>query len=90
MTAEELRDLPSAAGLSPAQAALWWTARGDWERAHEAAQSVSNPETDWVHAHLHRVEGDEENARYWYRRAARPAAGGSLEAEWAEIAAALG
>ena len=90
MTADELRALPGADGLTPAQAALWWTARGEWDRAHEAAQSVSNKDTDWVHAHLHRVEGDEENARYWYRRAARQEATGPLDAEWESIAAALG
>ena len=89
MTAEELRTRPDAEGLPPAQAALWWAARDDWERAHEAAQSGSGRDADWVHAYLHRVEGDLDNAGYWYRRAGRPADTGPLDAEWAAIAATL-
>lgn len=89
MTPETLRARPDAAGLDPAQAALWWSVKGDWERAHEAAQSASNPATDWVHAYLHRVEGDLDNARYWYARAKQPEATGPLDAEWTAIAASL-
>ena len=90
MTPQELRDRPDAGGLPPALAALWWAARDEWERAHEAAQSDAGPDADWVHAYLHRVEGDLENAGYWYGRAKRPAATGALDAEWAAIAAELG
>ena len=73
-----------------ALAALWHAARDDWERAHEAAQTDEGAaDADWVHAYLHRVEGDLENARYWYRRAGKPEATGSLEDEWREIATAL-
>ena len=86
--AAALRDLqePPAA---PALAALWWAARNDWHRAHEAAQSDEGADAAWVHAYLHRVEGDGENARYWYARAGKPAATGPLDAEWDAIAAAL-
>ena len=76
-------------GLPPALLALWWDARGDWHAAHELAQSAPDPEGAWVHAYLHRVDGDLANAGYWYRRAGRPAADGDLKEEWRAIAAAL-
>jgi hypothetical protein len=69
--------------------ALWHDAAGDWEAAHRVAQDVETAEGAWVHAYLHRKEGDIGNAGYWYRRAGKPAASGSLEAEWQAIAAAL-
>jgi hypothetical protein len=70
-------------------AALWWDAKGDWARAHEAAQAGADADSAWVHAYLHRKEGDLANARYWYARAGRPAAAGALDDEWAMIAAAM-
>jgi hypothetical protein len=70
-------------------AALWWAAKGNWDQAHRIAQDESSAEAAWVHAYLHRVEGDLGNAGYWYRRAARPVADGPLEAEWARIASTL-
>lgn len=70
--------------------ALWWAGKGDWERAHQCAQQQEgDPACDWVHAYLHRVEGDLGNAGYWYRRAGKPAAAGPLAAEWDAIAATL-
>ena len=66
--------------------ALWWDANGDWNRAHDIAQDVSGANGAWVHAYLHRKEGDEANAGYWYARAGRPAATGPLAAEWQAIA----
>lgn len=76
--------------LSPPLLGLWWDRRGDWERAHEAvAADEQGREAAWVHAFLHRREGDAGNARYWYRRAGRPVSTASLDAEWDEIAAAL-
>ena len=77
------------AGLGDPLTALWWAAKGDWDKAHEAAQQDEGVEAAWVHAYLHRVEGDLSNAGYWYRRAGRPAANAALEAEWADIATAL-
>jgi hypothetical protein len=77
-------------GLSPALLGLWWDRRGDWTRAHEAvAADEVGRDAAWVHAYLHRREGDAANARYWYRRAARPEAVGGPEEEWGEIAAVL-
>lgn len=69
--------------------ALWWEAQGNWDRAHEIAQEIDGADGAWVHAYLHRKEGDVGNAGYWYRRAGRRAAGGDLDAEWAEIVQAL-
>jgi hypothetical protein len=74
---------------APALAALWWMARGDWDKAHEAAQSADGPDAAWVHAHLHRIEGDLDNAAYWYRRAGRPVDAGPIAAEQQALAAAL-
>lgn len=88
MTAEELRALADAPEPLPL-AALWWAARGEWERAHEAAQADEGRDAAWVHAYLHRVEGDGENAAYWYARAGRVVARGGLDEEWEEIAEVL-
>lgn len=78
------------AALSPALLALWHDRRGDWTAAHDTLQDDEGRAGAWVHAYLHRKEGDESNARYWYGRAAKPfPAGQSLEQEWAEIARQL-
>jgi len=69
----------------PLLLALWHDARGHWERAHDIAQDVDDPDGAWVHAYLHRVEGDNWNANYWYRRAGRSMPGLSLREEWEEI-----
>ena len=90
MSPAALRALPSPAGLDIARTALWHAAHDDWDRAHEAAQSGTDQAADWVHAYLHRVEGDLDNARYWYARAGKPAYHGPLEAEWDAIATQLG
>src|SRR5271154_4413553 len=73
------------AGVSSPLAALWWAAKGDWTRAHEIVQDEAGVDAAWVHAYLHRVEGDFGNAGYWYRRAGRSVASGPIEAEWERI-----
>ena len=78
---------PANAGL--ALQALWHQAKGDWDQAHRLAQSQTDEAGAWVHAYLHRVEGDEKNAGNWYGRAGRLYCKASLEDEWAEIVAAL-
>lgn len=83
-----LRHLPHPPPDAPT-AALWHAAHSDWHAAHEAAQSDEGAEAAWVHAYLHRVEGDLPNARYWYARAHRPEATGPLDDEWTAIALAL-
>ncbi len=81
-------DAPPA-DIAPALRALWHDARGDWNRAHETAQSVEDESGAWVHAYLHRKEGDAANAAYWYRRARKTVATDPLAAEWERIASAL-
>ena len=75
--------------LAPTLAALWYAANGNWERAHDASQEQDDADGAWVHAYLHRLEGDEENARYWYGRAGRPVSSAKAAQEWEEIAKAL-
>jgi hypothetical protein len=86
---ESLRGDVPPAGLSPALQALWHEAKGDWRAAHRLAQAQDDADGAWVHAYLHRVEGDLANAGYWYRRAGRPASDQPLREEWAAVAAAL-
>ncbi|MCW5748977.1 MAG: hypothetical protein KIT36_22495 [Alphaproteobacteria bacterium] len=81
-------DAPPA-DLSPPLVALWWAAKGDWNKAHAVAQQNDDRPSAWVHAYLHRVEGDLSNAGYWYRRAQREAHTGPLDSEWTSIATAL-
>jgi hypothetical protein len=90
--AEFKRSLSKAtppAKCSPALHALWWTAKDDWEAAHEIVMKHDDADSAWVHAHLHRVEGDLSNARYWYRQAGKSAATSALDAEREAIIAAL-
>ncbi|MHC2618750.1 hypothetical protein ACVIW2_000782 [Bradyrhizobium huanghuaihaiense] len=84
-----LDDAAPAPELGAPLAGLWWAAKGDWDRAHGIVQDDSSREAAWVHAYLHRVEGDLGNAGYWYRQAGQPVAKDSLEAEWQRIANAL-
>jgi len=78
-----------APALSAPLAALWWAAKGDWNAAHKIVQDEDTSDAAWVHAYLHRVEGDLGNAAYWYRQAGKPQAKDSLEAEWERIVSAL-
>jgi hypothetical protein len=92
MTLEEFKGLPGGRpppGVSGALLALYLDAHGDWDAAHESAQAVETPDGAWVHAYLHRKEGDPGNARYWYLRAGRPVPKCSLESEWDQVAAEL-
>ena len=76
-------------GLAPVLTALWHDRKGDWEGAHRIAQDVEGVAGAWVHAYLHRKEGDHGNAAYWYHRAGRPAAPGPLDTEWESIVRTL-
>lgn len=88
MTTAEFRKA-GADEFEGALLALWWDAQGDWERAHEVAQEIEDASGSWVHAYLHRKEGDLANAGYWYRRAGREVGRGSLEVEWGQIVEAM-
>lgn len=74
-------------GLDPKILALWLARKDRWDASHEVAQDIASRDGSWIHAYLHRVEGDLGNARYWYNRAGKPPKGGSesLDEEWREI-----
>lgn len=74
-----------SADLSPALTALWWAGKDQWDTAHSLVMDEDGKECARVHAYLHRVEKDEENARYWYRRAGVPPETGALDVEWTAI-----
>jgi hypothetical protein len=78
-----------APGVSPPLAALWWAAKGNWTRAHEIVQDEEGVDAAWVHAYLHRGEGDLGNAGYWYRRAGKPVATGTVEDEWEQMVSTM-
>ena len=79
---------PPAVG--EALVALWHDAKGDWNAAHETAEAIEDETGAWVHAYLHRKEGDASNAAYWYRRAGRDVVRGApLDEEWSQIATEL-
>ena len=73
-------------GLSSGLKALWLEAKGQWDASHDVVNDMPGELGSWIHAYLHRVEGDLSNAGYWYRRANRPASSQPLDQEWAEIA----
>lgn len=96
MTSAELdhsasNDPNPPSGLSATALALWHARAGNWERAHDLCQDIAGPAGSWIHAYLHREEGDLSNAAYWYARAGRdmPDSGVSIADEWSEIAKAL-
>jgi hypothetical protein len=93
MTFEEFQDslLHGAPpkGLSLGLTALWWDGKGDWTKAHESAQQDGGSAGAWVHAYLHRKEGDSSNAAYWYQRAGKSPSRKSLTEEWNEIIRSL-
>ncbi len=76
-------------GISLPLQALWWDAKGDWDRAHDCAQADPGRTGAAVHAYLHRKEPDLSNARYWYNRAGRAPATATLQQEWEALATEL-
>ncbi|MEA2897082.1 MAG: hypothetical protein QOJ84_2697 [Bradyrhizobium sp.] len=84
-----LSGVAPAANLSPPLAALWWAAKGDWDKAHEIVQDEAGVDAAWVHAYLHRAEGDLGNAGYWYWRAGKPVATGTVEIEWEQMVSTM-
>jgi hypothetical protein len=93
MTIETFRESTEAEappdGLSVPLEAMWYQEKGNWDEAHRLAQSENSPNGSWVHAYLHRVEGDLGNAAYWYGLADKPVCTSSLDDEWEEIVTAL-
>ncbi|MER3493691.1 MAG: hypothetical protein C4323_16055 [Mastigocladus sp. ERB_26_2] len=94
MTLEEFKQLIEKQQKCPdslpkALQALWFDYKGNWDRAHEIVQNANDLDSAWVHAYLHRKEGDLSNARYWYRRSSKPEFHAGLDQEWEEIASDL-
>lgn len=93
MNVEDLKRSVSASEppeeLAPAVRALWWDAKGDWARAHGLVDELETPDGMAVHAYLHRKEGAEWNANYWYDRAGRRFHRTALEDEWQALAEGL-
>lgn len=81
--------VPRDVMASPPLHALWCERRGDWDLAHKLVQDSSSGDEAWVHAYLHRKEGDNSNAAYWYRAAGKPVCRVSLDEEWQQIAKSL-
>jgi len=83
---------PSKAGaLDGLAQALQHLAAGEWQRAHEIVQEDKSPLASWMHGIVHTLEGDLDNARYWYRRAKREFPGaGAVQQEIAAARLALG
>ena len=76
-------------GLCVPLVALWWDNKGDWTQAHSLVDELETKDGMAVHAYLHRKEGDQDNAGYWYRRVSKPPATVTLAEEWEELARAL-
>jgi len=75
--------------MSPYLQSLWYDAKGNWERAHTIIQDIEDKDASWIHAYLHRKEGDIGNADYWYRLAGKKRTNVSLEEEWENITETL-
>jgi hypothetical protein len=86
---QSLKAKAPPAAASEALQALWWAAKENWDKAHRIVMNEHDQNCAWVHAYLHRVEGDLDNANYWYRRARRKPASDDLSSEWNEIVATL-
>lgn len=80
-------EIPS--GLPVYAQAMWYDAKGDWQKAHDLIQDLPDKNAAWIHAYLHRKEGDTWNADYWYNRAGRKRPTVTLDKEWEEITSAL-
>jgi hypothetical protein len=77
-----LRQQQPPATLGPFLLALWYDAKGEWGKSHNIIQDLESTDAAWIHAYLHRKEGDDVNAEYWYKRAGRLVPTESLKEEW--------
>jgi hypothetical protein len=93
MNFEQFRQSLSSAeppeNLSAYLLSLWYDGRGDWERSHTIIQEINDGTAAWIHAYLHRKEGDIGNADYWYHRASKKRPAATLPDEWESIVKAL-
>ena len=86
---DSINNVDPPLGLTQPIEALWWDAKGEWARAHELVNDLETPDAMAVHAYLHRKEGEEGNAEYWYRRAGEQFRRTSFEDEWTALVAGL-
>ncbi|WP_414544389.1 hypothetical protein [Nostoc sp. CCY0012] len=84
---EKQRSCPQT--LPKALQAMWYEKQGNWDKAHEIVQNASDADSAWVHAYLHRQQGDLSNARYWYEKSNQPEFLGDINQEWEEITSCL-
>ncbi len=82
---ESLKAAQPTAGLSAQLKSLWYDGKHDWQKAHDQVDHLSDQASAWVHAYLHRKEGDTWNADYWYRRAGKTRPNMSLAKEWEQL-----
>ncbi|HEX5169044.1 MAG TPA: hypothetical protein VFW11_07705 [Cyclobacteriaceae bacterium] len=75
--------------LSDLLKAMWYDGKENWDMAHSIVQDINSNEASWIHAYLHRKEGDIGNASYWYHKAGRSLPNISLQQEWEEIVRAF-
>ena len=73
------------AAISPQLKSLWYDGKGNWQQAHAEVDHLNDQASAWVHAYLHRKEGDTWNADYWYRRAGKSCPDTSLDEEWEQL-----
>ena len=86
---QTMKDATPPPGSSVYLAAMWYDGHGNWNEAHKMVDSLEDSTACWVHAYLHRKEGDVWNADYWYRKAGKIRPGLSLTEEWQSISEAL-
>jgi hypothetical protein len=86
---KSLAAMEPPSNLSPLLKALWFDGKNDWEGSHNIAQDINDRNGSWIHAYLHRKEGDLSNAGYWYTRAGKNTPSISLEAEWETLVKAF-
>jgi len=82
---DSLSEANPPAHFSAILKSLWYDAKGDWEKAHDQVDQLGGQDAAWVHAYLHRKEGDIWNADYWYSRAKKNRPSISLETEWESL-----
>jgi hypothetical protein len=85
MTIDEFKGAASPKGFPVELEALWYDGKGDWNKSHDTIQDVYSKNAAWIHAYLHRKEGDLGNAQYWYSKAGKAMPNTSLDDEWTAL-----
>lgn len=82
---ESITSPVAPSGLCIYLEALWYDANGNWNKAHDLIDDMEDKDAAWLHAYLHRKEGDNSNADYWYRKAGKQRPSISLKEEWTKL-----